>query len=737
MDSDPDFVNVAIRIKPVSNTEQHCLRVLSNEPPVLLLVDRSQTFVFDKIFTEEISQETIYNDSVKPFVEYVKQGFNCTVFAYGQSGTGKTYTMGTNDNVSSEEDFGLIPRALNHFFEYNNDDHNEIEISVSFIEIYNEKVFDLLQSDNPQLQVKGLKAQGFSQEKVFNSYEAKHFLKMGNKNRHTAGTNQNLQSSRSHAVFTIYCNVKNKDRQTSAKLNLVDLAGCESVRKTGTFGSTFQEGININRGLLCIGQVMSALSSNANFIPYRQSIITSILQDSLNKQNFVSLIACISPLADDFTETFQTLEFAHRVKKFKSKPEVNEVISQYKSDNPNLFQTRVTTPFKRPPPMQTPRPTKRVKQLGTIAEPNLSSNTADHSHSSSVASSISSTLRSSVGCSDVTQQALSPVIKKYMNAMEASLMDKLELVIKSTIKRPSRGTVLLDVSKAKTDEFGTPSLPWSKIQHEVSKIVKSEIAQLTLAKSVRATSSPIGEQPLENIKKILNYDDSSLSVHLDEDNATDNNEHFKFPKIPLQKNISKKKSTPEFSPIENIPLVPRRSTRLSMRRMSQNISTTLKDFELTFESTYFINQGIKNLERTLSENKENSEEYFEYGNKRMSILLKDRRQVNTKNSNIGARANKKLCILDTPAGKRLLPRNNNDSPCTSHTKGVLKTLNSGALREIQRLHTVGPKSAEQINLFKNLNGNLNKISDLKKIPGWGNKKFERFVNQNLLKKELI
>ncbi|CAH1285893.1 unnamed protein product [Diabrotica balteata] len=598
MESNTEFVNVAIRIKPnKSNSESQCLCIISQEPPVLLLVDRSQTFSFDNIFSEDVSQETVYNKTVKPLVHYVKKGYNSTVFAYGQTGTGKTYTMGTEPNVTDQKNVGLILRTLNQFFEYNDDDESEVEIHLSFIEIYKEKAFDLLQNESNRLKIKGVKVEGVNKEKVFSLHEAIHFLKMGNKNRHTRGTNQNSQSSRSHAIFTIYCNTKHKDIETSAKLNLVDLAGCESVKKTGTYGSSFQEGVNINRGLLSIGQVMTALSNNSTFIPYRQSIITSILKDSLNKNNFVSLIACVSPLTEDTTETVQTLEFAQRVKRIRSRPEVNEVISQYKKENPLMFQMKMNTPFKRPLFMNTPRPPKQQK-LSTINEPSYSSIITDQSQSpkslsSSVASSITNTVRSSLD-SISAPQALSPIIRKYMNAMESSLMDKIGNVIQSTLKTESREQVM------EKENDRTPGVTWALIKNEVSKIVKSEVAQLT-GNGVRATSSPLGEH-LDDVRKVLNYDISPLAST---EGITTEYE-FKVPELPVEK-----KSTPfALSPIENI--IPRRSMRLSMKRRSKcsinNNQNSVGDLELSIESSLTFREDIKLLEQTLIDNIENSEE---------------------------------------------------------------------------------------------------------------------------------
>lgn len=168
----------------------------------------------------------------------------------------------------------MVERAIEDFF----NSADVLDISVSFVEIYNDKVYDLLKIDNPvPLKVRGRNIKGLIKAKVCSQYEAKQLLQLGNENRHTAETKLNANSSRSHAIFTIYQSSHSNGTRVTAKLNLVDLAGSESVKKTGNQGSTFQEGVNINKGLFYIGQVITALSLN-QFVNYRQSLITTILQ---------------------------------------------------------------------------------------------------------------------------------------------------------------------------------------------------------------------------------------------------------------------------------------------------------------------------------------------------------------------------------------------------------------------------------------------------------------------------
>lgn len=220
----------------------------------------------------------------------------------------------------------------------------------------------------------------------------------------------------------------NSEKEIIAKLNLVDLAGSESIRKTGNQGSSLHEGININKGLLNLGQVIAALSDkHRNHVPYRQSVLTTILQDSLNKKNFISLIACVSCNSEDSVETFQTLQFAHELKKLKNKPEVNQFILQYKKENPALFvYPRGYTPKKSHSLYETPFKRPRIG-MSTIQEPDISNSDSPKSlHSISMSTILS----------DVCQQPqnFSPIVKKYVDAMEEKLVSRLGDVIKNTLE---------------------------------------------------------------------------------------------------------------------------------------------------------------------------------------------------------------------------------------------------------------------------------------------------------------
>lgn len=226
---------------------------------------------------------------------------------------------------------GMVPRALFDIFSIDNDDNNSREISISFTEIYNEKIYDLLAGPND---ISGaIKYTNCTKRKVSNLYEAQRVLQEGNKNRHVRPTKMNINSSRSHAIFTV--NIETETVRSA--LNLVDLAGSEGVRRTGNQGAALTEGVNINKGLLSIGKVMQALSTGEKIIPYRDSILSFTLKDSLNLNSYLTLLACVSPLVVDGSETLATLRFAMSAKSSKYMPKINTTNSVSANFNLLLF----------------------------------------------------------------------------------------------------------------------------------------------------------------------------------------------------------------------------------------------------------------------------------------------------------------------------------------------------------------------------------------------------------------
>ncbi|XP_052190955.1 kinesin-like protein KIN-4C isoform X2 [Diospyros lotus] len=360
-------VRVAVNIRPLITAEllvgcTDCVTVVPGEPQVQI---GSHSFTFDYVFGSTGRPCCqIYGECVAPIVDALFQGYNGTVLAYGQTGSGKTYTMGTNYN--GEDNGGIIPKVMETIFSRieANRDSAEFLIRVSFIEIFKEEVFDLLHPNAPAfsrsdgmslakptsigrapIQIRetsngGITLAGVTEAEVRTKEEMTSYLLRGSLSRATGSTNMNSQSSRSHAIFTISMEQKKiasyptgatqndcSDDILCAKLHLVDLAGSERAKRTGADGMRFQEGIHINKGLLALGNVISALGDEkkrkGGHVPYRDSKLTRLLQDSLGGNCKTVMIACISPAETNAEETLNTLKYANRARNIQNKAIIN------------------------------------------------------------------------------------------------------------------------------------------------------------------------------------------------------------------------------------------------------------------------------------------------------------------------------------------------------------------------------------------------------------------------------
>ncbi|KAK3587814.1 hypothetical protein CHS0354_019680 [Potamilus streckersoni] len=292
-------------------------------------------FVFDKVLKPTVTQEYVYDVAAKPIVGDVLSGFNGTIFAYGQTSSGKTHTM---EGVLGDPTMqGIIPRIVQDIFNYiyGMDENLEFHIKVSYFEIYMDKIRDLLDVTKTNLSVHEDKnrvpyVKGATERFVSSPEEVMETIDEGKANRHVAVTNMNEHSSRSHSVFLI--NVKQENVETqkklSGKLYLVDLAGSEKVSKTGAEGSVLDEAKNINKSLSALGNVISALADgNKSHVPYRDSKLTRILQESLGGNARTTMVICCSPASYNESETKSTLLFGQRAKTIKNVVSVNEELT--------------------------------------------------------------------------------------------------------------------------------------------------------------------------------------------------------------------------------------------------------------------------------------------------------------------------------------------------------------------------------------------------------------------------
>ncbi|XP_065290019.1 kinesin-like protein KIF21A isoform X3 [Dermacentor albipictus] len=381
---DDTSVRVAVRVRPLISREvidmcHACTSVTAGEPQIW--VGKEKAFTFDHVFDCPSEQETVYNSCVRQLIDGCFEGYNATVLAYGQTGSGKTYTMGTGYDLHvNPHEQGIIPRAVQHLFDgiatrqqEARDQGNpppDFKVNVQFMELYNEEIFDLLgpgkgthypgrNSVKIHEDSKGeIYTVGVTVKAVQNADQVMKCLESGALSRTTASTQMNVQSSRSHAIFTLHIkqqrvvqlNVEDGDAEDeeednalakvngegssinefetlTAKFHFVDLAGSERLKRTGATGDRAKEGISINCGLLALGNVISALgdaSRKVLHVPYRDSKLTRLLQDSLGGNSRTLMIACVSPCDRDFMETLNTLKYANRAKNIKNRVTVNQ-----------------------------------------------------------------------------------------------------------------------------------------------------------------------------------------------------------------------------------------------------------------------------------------------------------------------------------------------------------------------------------------------------------------------------
>lgn len=341
-----ESVKVSVRCRPLSADEirdgRACLMTIDSirgemsirnpksegsEPP--------KSFTFDYVYDWNSLQEKIYTDTGYPIVESVLEGYNGTIFAYGQTGTGKTFTMEGKDEPTALR--GIIPRTFEQiFFGIEQHPDRQFLVRVSFLEIYNEEIHDLLaKSSKSKLDLKEGQEGGFyvkdlSSFVVKEIAEMKEVMETGRGSRHTGETLMNRDSSRSHSIFQITVETSDvgpdgQPHYRVGKLNLVDLAGSERQSKTGSTGDRLKEATNINKSLLTLGNVISALVDGVStHVPYRDSKLTKLLMDSLGGNTKTVMIANVGPADWNYDETISTLRYANRAKSIKNKPHINE-----------------------------------------------------------------------------------------------------------------------------------------------------------------------------------------------------------------------------------------------------------------------------------------------------------------------------------------------------------------------------------------------------------------------------
>mmetsp|Transcript_20257 Transcript_20257/g.44229 ORF Transcript_20257/g.44229 Transcript_20257/m.44229 type:complete len:701 (+) Transcript_20257:74-2176(+) len=391
-----ECVKVVTRCRPLSETEvkdnRQCVVQLVNPTTLKVAAPKGdQTFLFEKAYGPGSSQDEVFQTTARPIVDSVLEGYNGTIFAYGQTGSGKTYTM-----EGSDEQPGIIPRTFEYLAsrmsEVSASSGREYVVYLSFLEIYNEEIRDLLatkQQQQAKLEIKeskekGMYVAGLGQHVVTGVQEMARKLQLGKRNRSVGSTKMNAESSRSHSILTLTVVGVDKEaaddvaaaaaaavaprpapgtkptpskasasgRVCVGKLHLVDLAGSERQDKTGAAGERLKEAVSINKSLSALGNVMSCLSDGkaGAHVPYRDSKLTRLLQDSLGGNTKTVMVANVGPADYNCDETLSTLRYAARARNIRNVPHVNNdpadaIVKQYREEVDKLraeYQERIS-----------------------------------------------------------------------------------------------------------------------------------------------------------------------------------------------------------------------------------------------------------------------------------------------------------------------------------------------------------------------------------------------------------
>ncbi|XP_050685988.1 kinesin heavy chain-like isoform X2 [Eriocheir sinensis] len=335
-----DSIRVICRIRPLNKSEEAagskfvCSFPSSRGQEDQMVAVGGKVYLFDRVIKPNSTQEKVYDIVAKDIVKDVLNGYNGTIFAYGQTSSGKTHTM--EGKLGDPTYQGIIPRIVHDIFNhiYNMEEALEFHIKVSYFEIYMDKIRDLLDVSKVNLSVHEDKnrvpsVKGATERFVSSPEEVFETIEMGKSNRHVAVTNMNEHSSRSHSVFLIQVKQENIENQKKllGKLYLVDLAGSEKVSKTGAEGAVLDEAKNINKSLSALGNVIAALADGKTHVPYRDSKLTRILQESLGGNARTTIVICASPASFNESETKSTLDFGKRAKTIKNCVTVNEELT--------------------------------------------------------------------------------------------------------------------------------------------------------------------------------------------------------------------------------------------------------------------------------------------------------------------------------------------------------------------------------------------------------------------------
>ncbi|XP_059617429.1 kinesin-like protein Nod [Phlebotomus argentipes] len=719
MDNDNCAVKIAVRERPFNDFEvqsgckESAVEVHSSNHNIIIVDD--QPFVFDHVFGPETSQEQVYRDLVAPLIDKMILGFHCTVLAYGHSGNGKTFTMGLHRNLLSDENSGLITRSISAVCarvqeqcEVSEEQENLPELAVSYIEIYNEKVYDLLSRNFTEpVNMKMYKYQGCQKERILDAQEAFEVLKEGNKNRHVRPTKMNANSSRSHAIFTIYISVrKSKTCTINSAFNFVDLAGSEGIRKTEHKGLALAEGVNINQGLLSMGRILQAISSGDKLIPYRDSILTTVLQDSLNKNCYLTLLACISPSMANTNETLNTLRFAKNAKSMKNNPQINLIITEIQNARRNTPTKPPVTPRQRQTMNALKDTTKKaavktpfhnrtfttpgakswmangrvVRKRSDVRNPPLSDTSfaaGNVSTSTEKPEEPEAPLRLEPS---LTSVAFSPIIRRHVEQLEARLGERMQNMINTMTPQVARQELVASTPNPSRNQEFPCNL--DEIKKELQQIVRTEISGFLRRPSVAEEEENLAQAEEEEAQNV------TFDVVIPDIPTTE------FPVQPGMFGVVQNTEASE----EPQRKKPRREETVKSHGLNESVRRSARIAAIA--STSVLQESVRKL----------------------PTPKKLHRTKRTRDVDI---LQGLLDATEAAKGRK--------SRAKSVLKEeILKIINTGNLKQLQLLSQIGLKTAFHIINHRTVNGKFKSLNEVSKLAIWRGKTWNRFLQMNNL-----
>ncbi|KAL4224354.1 Kinesin-like protein kif22 [Mactra antiquata] len=634
MDKKQCKVKVVIRVRPpLRQDEKTCVSATNNNVQIFnhRNVKENIQYDFSAVYGMESTQLQVYTDCVKPLLPKTLNGQNVSIFAYGPTGAGKTHTMlGTSTNP------GIIPRVINGLFEEIEENKKtdtedwKYKVTFSFLEIYNEKVQDLLEPSGSDLPIrenadKNILIPGLARKEIHNFEEFKNAFGPASNNRTVAATKLNEHSSRSHSIVQLTITKSKPCRTLHGKMYLIDLAGSEDNRRTGNQGIRLKESGAINKSLFSLGEVVDAINSGLPRIPYRNSKLTRLLQDSIGGTCHSVMITNIAPEEKYYYDTYCTLNFATKSKKIVNNTVVRETVGIVK-------------------------PLPQVKKVLPIVKENESKVKQQQQHDVSTDS-----ISSDAG------QSLSPLIKRQ-EQWEETVNKRLQQLETNLINQMKSINPVL--SSQSSEQGDVPQTPKTKAIQEMQRQLVESQAQLRELANKHLKTSPVKTTTTNPSKPVL--EDKTNKV------------------VPAMK----------IKPVEEKPAPVRPLSGIKRKKVNDfSCSPLFAPPPGKLKKKNFVSSASSSQIKELTKSQQD--------------VSKDAK-IKSENEFINSESQQK------------------------RNEEFLHTLNTASIKDLQSLQTIGAKRAKLIYEWRESYGNFSTSEDIKKIPGFTEKFYEKLLHSNLV-----